>query len=200
MFRQKFATHGITAVAALLVGGLCGDGFASAAPGNAAGMPVPTVQSVTKVESQRPVAQSTAATAPETTLTPTSSVTPAIHPVEGLATWKLTAGQALNASDTIVCESSTGRPVVLVQTLGEESVWYVQSPAESVEGTTLRCPVIIGNTGTPAGTPFQVALIVARNADDDEALRHGCGPQRIACGARRDGVGQRRSRVIDRWV
>ena len=173
MFRQKFATHGITAVAALLVGGLCGDGFASAAPGNAAGLPVPTVQSVTKVESQRPVAQSTAATASETTLTPTSSVTPAIHPVEGLATWKLTAGQALNASDTIVCESSTGRPVVLVQTLGEESVWYVQSPAESVEGTTLRCPVIIGNTGTPAGTPFQVALIVARNADDEKLFATG---------------------------
>ena len=144
MFRQKFATHGITAVAALLVGGLCGDGFASAAPGNAAGMPVPTVQSVTKVESQRPVAQSTAATASETTLTPTSSVTPAIHPVEGLATWKLTAGQALNASDTIVCESST-----------------------------LRCPVIIGNTGTPAGTPFQVALIVARNADDEKLFATG---------------------------
>ena len=173
MFRQKFATHGTTAVAALLVGGLCGDGFASAAPGNAAGMPVPTVQSVTKVESLRPVAQSPAATALETTLTPTSSVTPGIHPVEGLATWKLTAGQALNASDTIVCESSTGRPVVLVQTLGEESVCYVQSPAESVEGTTLRCPVIIGNTGTPAGTPFQVALIVARNADDEKLFATG---------------------------
>ncbi|MCX7409475.1 MAG: hypothetical protein NTZ32_15475 [Planctomycetales bacterium] len=182
MFRQKFATHGTTAVAALLVGGLCGDGFASAAPGNAAGMPVPTVQSVTKVESQRPVAQSTAATASETTLTPTSSVTPAIHPVEGLATWKLTAGQALNASDTIVCESSTGRPVVLVQTLGEESVWYVQSPAESVEGTTLRCPVIIGNTGTPAGTPFQVALIVARNADDEKHFATGAVLNQLPAG------------------
>ena len=149
MFRQKLATHGITAVAALLVGGLCGYGFASAAPGNAVGMPVPTVQSVTKIESQSP-----AATAAETTLTPTSSVTPAIHPVEGLATWKLNAGQALSASDMIVCESPTGRPVVLVRALGEESVWYVQPPAESVEGTIFHCPVIIGNKGTPVGTPF----------------------------------------------
>ena len=168
MIRQKLATHGITAVAALLVGGLCGYGLASAAPGNAVGMPVPTVQFVTKVEQQGAVA-----TAPETTLTPTSSVTPAIHPVEGLATWKLTAGQALSASDTIVCESPTGRPVVLVRALGEESVWYVQPPAESVEGTTFHCPVIIGNTTTPAGTPFQVALLVARNADDERAFATG---------------------------
>ena len=168
MFRQKLATHGITAVAALLVGGLCGYGFASAAPGNAVGMPVPTVQSVTKIESQSP-----AATAAETTLTPTSSVTPAIHPVEGLATWKLNAGQALSASDMIVCESPTGRPVVLVRALGEESVWYVQPPAESVEGTIFHCPVIIGNTGTPVGTPFQVALLVTRNADDEKLFTTG---------------------------
>ena len=168
MIRQKLATHGITAVAALLVGGLCGYGLASAAPGNAVGMPVPTVQFVTKVEQQGAVA-----TAPETTLTPTSSVTPAIHPVEGLATWKLTAGQALSASDTIVCESPTGRPVVLLRALGEESVWYVQPPAELVEGTTFHCPVIIGNTTTPAGTPFQVALLVARNADDERAFATG---------------------------
>lgn len=168
MIRQKLATHGITAVAALLVGGLCGYGFASAAPGNAVGVPVPTVQSVSKIESQSAVV-----TAPETTLTPTSSVTPAIHHVEGLTTWKLAAGQALSASDTIVCESPTGRPVVLVRALGEESVWYVQPPAESVEGTTFHCPVIIGNTGTPEGTPFQVALIVARNADDEQLFATG---------------------------
>ena len=168
MIRQKLATHGITAVAALLVGGLCGYGFASAAPGNAVGAPVPTVQSVTKIEWKRP-----ATTAPETTLTPTSSVSPETHPAEGLATWKLTAGQALSASDTIVCESPTGRPVVLVRVLGEESVWYVQPPAESIEGTTFHCPVIIGNTGTPAGTPFQVAFFVARNADDEQLFATG---------------------------
>ncbi len=169
MIRQKWATHGLTAVAALLVGGLCGYGFASAAPSNAIGTPVPTVQSVTKVEPQ----SAAVATAPETTLTPTSSVTPAIHPVDGLATWKLAAGQALSASNTIVCESPTGRPVVLVRALGEESVWYVQPPAEAVEGTTFHCPVIVGNASTPSGTPFQVALIVALNANDEARFATG---------------------------
>ena len=79
----------------------------------------------------------------------------------------------MNATSTIVCESASGRPVILVRAMEEEAVWYVQAPAERVEGKKFHCPVNIGNAGTPAGSPFQVALVVAHNAADERLFVPG---------------------------
>ena len=180
MLIQKWASHGITAISALFVCVVCGYGFASAAHGTPVVRSTPVMQPGTAIESLN--ASHAVPPRATTTLTPTPAVNVAVNPTGVVATWTLTSGQALGATGTIDCEASAGRPIVLVRALGDESMWCVQPNAELVEGTKFHCPVIIGNAATPAGTPFQVAIIVPRNVADERLFAVGATLNELPAG------------------
>ncbi|MBC8116615.1 MAG: hypothetical protein H7062_19655 [Candidatus Saccharimonas sp.] len=158
MSQQKLVTHGVTAAAALVVGGLCGYGFAPAARVSA---DVSPTQVVRNIEMQPNAVASTLAAR---SVEPTGSAA---------AEWKLKAGKGVTAAETIQCSVPKGWPVIAVRAMDEDAVWYVQVTAVPTEGRNFDCPTIYGNATTPVGTKFQTALIVARDAEDAEQFAPG---------------------------
>ncbi len=159
MSQQKLVTHGVTAAAALVVGGLCGYGFAPAARVAAEVSPMQVVRNV----EMQPNAVA---------LTPTA--TRSVEPTgSAAAKWKLKAGNGVSTAETIQCHVPKGWPVLIVRTMEEDAVWYVQVTAVPTAGQNFDCPTIFGNATTPAGTKFQTALIVVRDAKDAEQFVPG---------------------------
>ena len=156
MSQQKLVTSGVTAAAALIVGGLCGYGFAPGARVAADVSPTPVVRNVELhpiSATSTPVAAPTAARSIEPTVSAASE-------------WKLPAGKGVSAAETIQCHVAKGWPVIVVRAMDDDVVWYVQATAVPTEGKNFNCPTIFGNAATPVGTKFQTALIVARDAKD----------------------------------
>ena len=150
--QQKLMAFGVTAAAALVVGGLCGYRFAPAPRAAADVSPAPVVSNV-----ELPPNLVTSAPTAARSVEPTGSAA---------AEWKLTAGKSVSATEVIQCHVRRGWPVIVVRAVDEDAVWYVQATAVPTEGTNFDCPTIFGNATTPAGTKFQAALIVARDAED----------------------------------
>lgn len=152
MSQQKLVTFGVTAAAALVVGGLCGYRFAPTPRVAADVSPTPAVRNVELLPNS-----ATSAPTVARSVEPTGSAT---------AEWKLTAGKGVSATEAIQCHVRKGWPVIVVRAMDEDAVWYVQATAVPTEGTHFDCPTIFGNATTPVGTKFQAALIVARDAED----------------------------------
>ena len=187
MMSQRFMSLAAVAIGSLLVGGVCGYKLsptqaASSKAGQSQPVVLATVAPASTVAAQAPprapnpvkAAAITAAPASNTAAPASIASAPAsVASAPASIAVPMAPGSRVAAVESFRCDVPNGSPVIVVQAMDEEGVWYVQDASERVEGSSFVCKAVFGNDATPAGTEFQIAAIVVTNSVDAQRFVPG---------------------------
>ena len=170
---QRYLTHGLVAVAAWTVGGLCGYGFAPGPLASAGTSPAAT--SHPAADAKLNVAAAPAAVAPAAPA-PIAAKEPAaapLIPTKDTVTLPIAPDSTVASQESFRLDVPKGFPIVVVRAMDEESVWYVQDGCERAEGSLFTCSAIFGNASTTSGMQFEMVALVAATAEEAQRFEPG---------------------------
>ena len=165
---HRYLTHGLVAVAAWTVGGLCGYGFAPGLRASAGTAPAAT--SNPAADAKLNVASTPAAVAPAT---PAPVAAAPLIPINETVTLPIAPNSSVASQESFRLDVPKGFPIVVVRAMDEESVWYVQDGCERAEGSLFTCSAVFGNASTTPGMQFEMAAMVAATAEEAQRFEPG---------------------------
>ena len=163
---NRLVPYSVVAATAWMIGGVCGYGFSPSQRNQLPLAPLPALNSGLNADHGQPVFA---------VINPESARKPAltIESADKSVTLPIVSDGAVNSVEAFRLHVSKGWPVVVVRTIDEESVWYVQDGCEQVDATLFTCSAIFGNASTPAGTKFELAGIVTTSAEEARQFTPG---------------------------
>ncbi len=174
MKAHRYLSHGIVAVAAWTVGGLCGYGFAPGQRASAGITPAAADVKLNGVAAPAAVASPTLATvSAEWPIATAHPATTLLIPNSKTITVPIPPDSLVASLESFRLDVPKGFPIVVVRAMDEESVWYVQDGCERAEGSLFTCTAVFGNASTTPGTKFEMAAIVAATAEQAQQFVPG---------------------------
>ena len=175
MKAHRYLSHGLVAIAAWTVGGLCGYGFAPGQRASAGTAPTVAAMSAADAKTNVVAAPTTVASTTPDVVQPVTTTTPAgsLIPTRDTVVLPITADSSVGSVESFRLDVPKGFPIVVVRAMDEESVWYVQDGCERAEGSLFTCSAIFGNASTAPGMNFEVAALVAATAEEAQRFTPG---------------------------